>query len=307
MDRPGEDAASLAQSMLRRKAIREFIPRDSASSFRFYVHDYPHPFATWNYHPEYEVHLILRSSGSYVIGDAVGSFATGQLSLIGPNLPHHWVSDISKGEHVRDAHAVLHFSHDWITALQGAMPELHSLDAVLRASHQGIEFQGSTATSCAEALLRVRDADDEFERVIRVLELLRLLALAPTADLRSIVHPWLVHSDNRDASHLVGAAIDYILENLTNNPRLKEAARRAAMSESSFSRYFRAASGQTFSGMVGKLRLTQASRLLERTDDPVSLIATHVGYGNLSNFNRQFLRMFGMTPREYRTASRQEQ
>jgi AraC-like DNA-binding protein len=72
------------------------------------------------------------------------------------------------------------------------------------------------------------------------------------------------------------------------------------MSDSTFSRYFKAASGQTFTDMVMQLPLTRACRLLRRTTDSVADIATSVGYQNLSNFNRQFLRAYGMTPRQYR-------
>lgn len=90
------------------------------------------------------------------------------------------------------------------------------------------------------------------------------------------------------------------LENLSERVRLSEAARLASMSDSIFSRYFKAASGQTFTEMVRQLRLTRARRLLERTDDSVAAIAASVGYQNLSNFNRQFLQAHGMTPRQYR-------
>lgn len=75
------------------------------------------------------------------------------------------------------------------------------------------------------------------------------------------------------------------------------------MSESAFSRYFKAASGSTFTDMVRRLRLTRACWLLERTEMPIASIASTVGYRNLSNFNRQFLRSYGTTPREYRRAA----
>jgi hypothetical protein len=40
--------------------------------------------------------------------------------------------------------------------------------------------------------------------------------------------------------------------------------------------------------------------LLVETDRPVSMIAFEVGLPNLSNFNRQFRRLRGITPSDYR-------
>jgi AraC-like DNA-binding protein len=72
------------------------------------------------------------------------------------------------------------------------------------------------------------------------------------------------------------------------------------MSEPTFSKYFKRASGQNFSDLVRKLRLAHARRLLERSDKSVSDICYEVGFTNLSNFNRQFRNDAGETPRDYR-------
>ena len=72
------------------------------------------------------------------------------------------------------------------------------------------------------------------------------------------------------------------------------------MSESSFSRYFRRSASQSFSDTVRKLRLAHACQLLENTDEPISAICHRTGYQNLSNFNRQFRREYGITPGQYR-------
>ena len=47
----------------------------------------------WHYHPEYELTLIVNGKGSRLIGDSHAYFESGDLVLIGPSLPHTWVSN----------------------------------------------------------------------------------------------------------------------------------------------------------------------------------------------------------------------
>ena len=67
-----------------------------------------------------------------------------------------------------------------------------------------------------------------------------------------------------------------------------------------FSKYFKFATGMTFSNMVKKLRVAQARRLLDSTDYPITQVALQSGYKNMANFNRQFLSEVGTTPTKYR-------
>ena len=53
-------------------------------------------------------------------------------------------------------------------------------------------------------------------------------------------------------------------------------------------------------GFINELRIGRACRLLAETDYPITEIAFSCGFPNLANFNRQFLRLKIMPPREWR-------
>jgi AraC-like DNA-binding protein len=297
--------ATLARRTLDTPATRELVPHLPGESFRWIEHDYPSPVARWNFHPEYELHLIRKGSGSYLIGDHVGEFAAGHVALVGPDLPHDWMSDVSPDEIIEGRDALIQFDQAWIDRCMAALPELADVADLLAASRRGIVFGGRTARIAAGEIEAV-GASTGTHRLGHLFALLSVLAEAPDHDIEYMT---VDHFPALDAAHgraATEAGLQYILENFTGDIRMSEAARLAHMSEPTFSRYFKKASGHTFTEMVRGLRIANACRLLARTDSTIAAISQAVGYGNLANFNRQFRQVVGLTPREYRALPEDE-
>ena len=76
--------------------------------------------------------------------------------------------------------------------------------------------------------------------------------------------------------------------------------RRSGLTERSFKRRFKAATGMTPMDYVHTLRLEEAKQILESGDEPIEAVAEQVGYADPSFFRRLFGRRVGLTPREYR-------
>ena len=296
-------SAAQAQRLVGRPAARELVPTLPGTSARWHMHDYPGPYCRWNYHPEYEVHLIRRGTGRYIMGDRIGRFSAGHLALVGSNLPHHWISDLAPGERLVDRDVVFQFHPQWIQDCQQLLPELKAVDPLLTRAARGVEFVGKTAVRAASDLVAIGSATG-LERIRHILALLDTLNRAPSADFRLLASPWLPPLDDPGAADVVDHVLGYIFAQSAGEIRMREAAALVGMSESTFSRYFARTAGHTFSDTVRKLRLAHACQLLENTDDPIAAIAHRVGYQNLSNFNRQFRLELGATPREYRRAHR---
>jgi AraC-like DNA-binding protein len=83
-----------------------------------------------------------------------------------------------------------------------------------------------------------------------------------------------------------------------------EMAKTAGLGQSRFHALFRATTGQSpKQAQLTRLFDTAAEELVA-TALPVAEIAYALGYQNASSFNRQFKRRFGLTPSEFRAASR---
>lgn len=83
-----------------------------------------------------------------------------------------------------------------------------------------------------------------------------------------------------------------------------EMARMAGLGQSQFHALFRMTTGRSPKQLqLGRLFESAAERLTT-TSTPISEIAYGLGYQNVSSFNRQFKRRFGLTPSEFRLANR---
>ena len=296
----------VAQRLATVAAAREVVPSDPELSARWHVHGVPSPFSRWNYHPEYEIHLITQGTGWFVVGDCIDIFAAGQLTLVGSNVPHHWISDLEPGEVLPERDVVFQFHPDWLQRCRQLLPELGRLDPLLQLARRGIEFSGPSAVQAAEHLWAIGSSRDS-RRLSHIFGLLGALSECGSRDRRILSADWFPTLDRfgDQAADRIDLAFAYIFGHLGDPTiRLAGAARSVGMSESAFSRYFTQISGQSFSDTVRKLRLAQAGKLLRETSLPVAAVAPRVGYANLSNFNRQFRSHHGVTPREFRIGSR---
>lgn len=286
-----------AVRLLNRPAGRELIPAVEGQSGRWHIHDFPGPHCGWNYHPDYEIHLIQHGTGRFVVGDCIDTFSAGQFTLIGSNLPHHWISDTQAGEHIKDRDVVFQFHPAWITSCQELIPELAVVNPLLSRAGRGLQFDPDTSRRAGEQLLAIGGTTG-LERITRILALFSTLAAADPDRTRILASPWAPRPNEAGYADV----IDHVMTYMTTSDEVSMAAAAAmvGMSESTFSRYCSRTLGQSFSETLRKMRMARACQLLCNTSLPITSIADRSGYKNLSNFNRQFHLVHGLTPTQYR-------
>ncbi|WGM21324.1 AraC family transcriptional regulator [Paenarthrobacter sp. OM7] len=296
---PGNAAARLAQRLVGMRANREVIPEDPNHSVRWHQHDYPSPVARWNYHPEYEIHLIRKGHGKFIVGDHIGTFEAGHVTLVGSGLPHDWVSDLEPGEKLANRDAVIQFDGKWLDQAAALVPELAEVRPLLEQAARGIEFTGTTAKAAASSI-EAMGTSTGLVRLRHLLALFATLCQAPDHERTHLADEWFRPQLDGQAQAVVDIVLEYVFSNHAGSISMSEAAAMVGMAEPTFSKYFKRSTGQNFTDLVRKLRLAHARRLLERTDKPISDICYEVGFNNLSNFNRRFLSDAGVSPSQFR-------
>ena len=276
----------------------EVVQIRRGESFKAWAHGYPFHTVRWHFHPEYEIHHVVATSGRYFVGDFIGEFEPGNLVLTGPNLPHNWVSDVPDGTSVPLRGRVVQFSQEFIADATTALPELAGCASILELSRRGALFSAATAKLAAPVLAELVEAQG-VRRIALFMETIDILSRA--ADVRTLTSASYLPDPSGFMSAGVNKALAYINANLTEPFSESDLAAIAGRSPSAFSRSFRRHTGMALVQYVNRLRINLACQLLmSEADMPITEICYAAGYNNISNFNRQFLTQKGMSPSRFR-------
>ncbi|MBD5156593.1 MAG: helix-turn-helix domain-containing protein, partial [Butyrivibrio sp.] len=112
-----------------------------------------------------------------------------------------------------------------------------------------------------------------------------------------------VGNDGAGKDDRLVAIINYIQNNY-QDVTLESLAAKFHLSEPYISKFIKDKSGKTFGEHVTYVRMKKAKVLLKNGNMTVENIALAVGYQNVEHFNRQFKKMFDMTPVQYRNSCR---
>ncbi len=92
----------------------------------------------------------------------------------------------------------------------------------------------------------------------------------------------------------------WIAERLESDLSVATLAGQAGMSERSFVRRYRQATGETPARAVEQVRVEAARQMLGGTRQPIKRVASRCGFGSEETMRRSFLRLLGTTPQAYR-------
>ena len=269
----------------------------STQSVRYLEHGWPSDLCRWHTHAEYEVHLIVAGTGTAFVGDYIGDFSPGSFYLTGPHVPHNWVTDRTSRRELPLSDMLVQFPEASMINLMTAFSDFKELRPLLEEAQAGVEFHGIPLDISSAMLKAIREAKAAAQ-VVAFIDLMVQLAAHQNRTTLSLVN--LNHKLNSKRQEQIGEAVDYIVQHYDADLSVTKLSKIAGLSEASFTRHFKQITGNRFSAFVNLVRVRQACSFLIETSDPISAICYDSGFQNLANFNRQFLRLKGCTPSQYR-------
>lgn len=282
------------------KPVLEHLPLQPEESFVVKKFDYPFYPTPWHFHPEYELVLVLESTGKRFIGDSISDFKLGDMAFIGPNLPHLYRNDTiyyqSESSAIRARSIVIHFLESSFGENFLSLPEAKEINALCAKSIRGLEVTGQTK-KIIEIKMHELCLEQGFARWLNLLEILQILS--ESKDLKFISHT-SVQGKNEKESDRMNKIFEFVMKNFHQEIEVNTIAQHVNLAENSFSRYFSQRTRKPFTTFVNEIRVSHACKLLRESQKSVLEICYESGFNNLSNFNRQFKNIYQLSPLTYR-------
>ncbi|SEK64175.1 AraC family transcriptional regulator [Parapedobacter koreensis] len=261
------------------------------------------PYANnrWHYHREIELIHFEKGRGTQFIGDSIRNFASGDVVLIGSNLPHYWSFDSSYFDYRREEAdvRVVHFNEDFWGIHFLDLPENTNIKLLLQTAKQGIAVNG-TAGLHVQQLLEELLVSEGPKRILLLVEALTTIAHSKDVQLLSSVgfNPHFQRGEKDRINNIYDFAIQHFKQRIA----LDDVAEVAGMSSNAFCRYFKSRTGKTFSQFLIEIRVGHACRLLIENHMNVKQICYESGFHNFAGFHKYFKQITGKSPLNYQRA-----
>ncbi len=252
-------------------------------------------------HPEFELNLVLGSSGTRIVGDSTEFYSENDLIFIGPYLFHKWDIDKSKVPEGTPSRVItIQFRMDLFNSQFFKKSQFGKINRLLRDSARGIKFHGETFEKATEMMIGLTE-DKGFLNIIEFLRLLNLLS--NSRETTFLASAGFSPEGIPSKGNRIQVAYSYILKNYDKDIKVEDVASLLNMSISAFSHFFKKYTNKSFRQFLIDVRLGHACKLLLSTDQNIKQICYSSGFNNLANFNRLFKKYRSCTPFEFRRRS----
>lgn len=248
-----------------------------------------------HFHNHLEIGFCYSGKGILTLEDEDRIFTGGMFSVIPKNFPHTTNSDgetLSSWEYLFiDADTFLaEFYHD--------NPIM--ADRMIRRVNRKVHF------------CKVTEMPEMVELIHQIMEIMRNRRELYLEEAKGIVLALLVEiarwnkvegeAEGKPVgnSSLISPALDYISEFPDRQIRIEELAQMCHISETHFRRSFSECMNMTPVEYINWVRIKTACDELKKTNDSIGDIAVRTGFTTLSTFNRNFQKVMGISPHEWR-------
>jgi AraC-like DNA-binding protein len=252
----------------------------------------------FHYHPEVELIHFIKGKGTQFIGDSITEFQSGDLILLGSNLPHYWrfEKNSSKDNAQYGEVQVAHFSESFLGEHFLNLPENKAIKDLLEKSKRGIKVNGKNKERVAGLLGHMQEAQGP-DRIIYLMLALVEIIKSEALEILSSVGFTQLNEDNHE--NRIKAIYDYTFANYRKKIHLGEIAEIAKISPNSFCRYFKSFTRKTYSQFLTEVKVGQACKLLIDNRLNIKQVCYESGFNNFASFYKCFKEITGKSPLNY--------
>jgi len=274
------------------------VTSNPVGSFNVRRDNIPYLNNRWHYHSEVELIFFKEGNGTQFIGDSIKRFRSGDVVLVGAQLPHYWRFDDAyfNGEKTQADIAVVHFCEDFWGSSFLNLPENKSIKMILEKAQRGIQVQGSSKENIGKLIESLLAAEGPRRIMLLMEALMEIEKSASNVTLSSIGF----HHDYAETENdRINAIYNYSLANFKRKIQMEEMASVANISPNSFCRYFKSRTRKTYTQFISEIRVGHACKLLIEDSMNVKQICYESGFHNFASFHKHFKMITGKSPLSY--------
>lgn len=241
-----------------------------------------HLSATPHLHTHIEIILVTEGESSGTADEKSAPIEAGDMFVALPNQVHYY---IDKTERLN--FKMLIVSPDLCPEFSGIFKTMIPESPVMKRAVENRKIVSAidTIIECRRSTVEYTETEVRGSMLVLLSELFRNVKLVDNV------------SCDSDA---VKDIINYCYENYDSDISLQSVSEALYISRYYISRLFSKRLHIGFNDYINSLRIRKACELLKSGDEPITKIACAVGYSSPRTFNRCFMNIRGMTPKEYR-------
>ena len=280
-----------------RKPIEFTVPVRGDEAFYVMDNSDPNFYEYYHRHREFQITYIAAGEGAFMLGNLIRPCLENQIFLIKPNDPHMFFKDdrIAIPAPIRVIHIFfslekLHPFFD-MTEMQGIKSLFYNLDASKLLPEQ-------FAISLRELFLPI-GTDGGPSKLIKIIKIFNTL-VAHKDELISM-YSGLSKVNFHDADGLrINTVIKYALENYRKTISIEEISALIHLTPTAFCKFFKKHTQKTFVSFLNEIRIESACQLLVNNKvESIAETAYRCGFNTAVHFNRVFLQVMKVSPKEF--------
>lgn len=281
------------------KVLPFTVPKTSKEAFRLQVDDVPYLYDKLHQHPEIQIMLIVEGEGTLIAGDYVGRFQSGDLFILGSNLPHVFRNDENyyQPKSKLRAHAVsIYFNESYFGEQFWQLDELSVIRSLATQAERGLVVEGRLKADVIE-FIKIIQRQNGLSKIILFFQALK--AVTESKELKPLSVSAYTEGYTLQEGKRMNDILHFTFRESHRKIYIDEVAQVANLSTEAFCRYFKLRTMKTYTNFLNEVRISQACKLLIQNEVSIQEICQQSGFSNLSNFNRIFKKVKGKTPNTY--------
>ncbi|MCQ2325228.1 MAG: AraC family transcriptional regulator [Paludibacteraceae bacterium] len=246
-----------------------------------------------------ELNFVRGGKGvERIVGDSVEKIGDLDLVLMTSDIEHVWQQGDCHAEDIQEI--TVQFDLSCLPEPLLKKNQFASMAQLIERAKKGVAFSQTAILNVYSLMMMLVSEENGFQQMLMFFEMVHRLSLDKES--RVLSSGSFAQTSSPSGSRRVQKIKEFIDTHYKEDVTLGQLADLIGMTQVGCSRFFKTKTGRTITDYLTDIRLGHASRMLVDTTHSVAEVAYDCGFNNLSNFNRLFHRIRGVTPTQFRNA-----